>query len=149
VGDPFRASPKVGWRQGGRETAVKAAVGRAPVRGRSGLIIGLTRSGGEAVGGGDAEVPFYIVGGGVGRPGDGGEWAAAMMHHDGRGGGRFRRRSGRAVVGSDEGGGAAPAISGAEGGHREVARTRAREAAVVASVIQPGEKDDRAGLACQ
>jgi hypothetical protein len=46
--------------------AVKAAVGRAPVRGRSGLRIGAKRSGGEAVGGGDAGAPFYRVGGGAG-----------------------------------------------------------------------------------
>jgi hypothetical protein len=38
--------------------AVKAAVGRAPVRGRSALGIGAKRSGGEAVGGGDAGPPF-------------------------------------------------------------------------------------------
>jgi hypothetical protein len=30
------------------------------------------------VGGGDAEVPFYRVGGGAGRPGDEGELAAAV-----------------------------------------------------------------------
>jgi hypothetical protein len=57
---------------------VKAAAGRALVRGRSGLGIGARRSGGEAVGGGDAGVPFYRVGGGAGRPGDGGERAAVV-----------------------------------------------------------------------
>jgi hypothetical protein len=57
---------------------VKAAAGRAPVRGRSGLRIGERRSGGEAVGGGDIGAPFYRVGGGAGRPGDGGEWVAVV-----------------------------------------------------------------------
>jgi formylmethanofuran dehydrogenase subunit C len=47
-------------------------VGRAPVRGRSGLRIGARRSGGEVVGGGDAEAPFYRVRGGAGRQGCGG-----------------------------------------------------------------------------
>jgi hypothetical protein len=49
AGDPFRASLIVGRQRGDRATEVKAAVGRAPVRGRSGLIIG-ARSGGGAVG---------------------------------------------------------------------------------------------------
>jgi hypothetical protein len=104
VGDPFRVSPKVWRRRGGRATAVKAAAGRAPVRGRSRLRIGARRSAGGAVGGGDAGVPFYRVGGGAGRPGDGGERAAVVVRHDGGGGGRFRRGSAGAVVGSDEGG---------------------------------------------
>jgi hypothetical protein len=84
--------------------AVKAAAGRAPVRGRSGLGIGARRSGGEAVGGEDVGTPFYRVGAGAGQPGDGGEWAVAMVRHDGGGGGRLRRGSTRAMVGSDEGG---------------------------------------------
>jgi hypothetical protein len=48
------------------------------VRGHSGLGIGARWSGGGVVGGGDAEVPFYRVGGGEGRPGDEGELAAAV-----------------------------------------------------------------------
>jgi hypothetical protein len=48
-------------------------------------------------------VPFYRVGRGEGRPGDGGEQAAVVVHHDGGGDGRFRRGSARVVVGSDEG----------------------------------------------
>jgi hypothetical protein len=52
--------------------------------------------------GGDAGVTFYRVGGGAGRPGDGGEWAAVVGRHDGGGGGRFDRGS-PGVVGSDEG----------------------------------------------
>jgi hypothetical protein len=64
-------------------TAVKAAAGRALVRGRSGLRIGANRSGGEAVGGGVAGAPFYGVGGGAGWPIDGGEWAAAVVRYNG------------------------------------------------------------------
>jgi hypothetical protein len=52
------------------------------------------------------------------------------------------------VVGSDEGGGALT-ILGAEGGHREVAHARAREAGVVASAIRPVEEDYREEPACQ
>jgi hypothetical protein len=103
AGDPFQTSPKVGQWRGSRVTVVKAAVGRASVRGRLRLGIGARRSGGEAVGGGDVGVPFYRVGGGAGWPGDGGE--LAVVRHDGGGGGRFGRGSGGAVVGSDEGGG--------------------------------------------
>jgi hypothetical protein len=82
---------------------VKAAVGRGPMRGRSGLGIGARRSEAGAVGGGDAGVPFYRVRGGAGRPSDGGEWAAVVVHHDGGGGGRFGRGLAGAVMGSDEG----------------------------------------------
>jgi hypothetical protein len=89
AGDPFLASLKVGQQRGGQATAVMAATGRALVRGRSGLRIGPRRSGGEAVGGGDAGAPFYRVGGGAGRPGDRGVWAVAVVHHDGVGGGHF------------------------------------------------------------
>jgi hypothetical protein len=67
AGDLFWASPNTGRQRGGRA-----------VRGRSRLGIGARRSGGEAVGGGDAEAPFYRVGGGAGRLGDGGEQAAAV-----------------------------------------------------------------------
>jgi hypothetical protein len=103
AGDPFWASPKVGRWQGGQVTVVKAAAGRAPVRGRSGLGIGARRSGGGAVGGGDAGAHFYRVEGGAGWPGDRGERAAAVVRRDGGGGGCFRRGSTGAVVGSDEG----------------------------------------------
>jgi hypothetical protein len=75
------------------------------VRGRLGLRIGSRKSGGEAVGGGDVEVPFYRVGGGAGQLGYRGEQAVAVVHHDGGGGGHFGRGSAGAVVGSDEGGG--------------------------------------------
>jgi hypothetical protein len=126
--------------------AVKAAAGRAPVRGRSGLGIGARRSGGEAVGGEDAGTPFYRVGAGAGQPGDGGEWAVAMVRHDGGGGGRLRRGSTRAMVGSDEG--AASAISGVKGG-REAARACTREAAMAAAAIRPGEEVDWAGPTCR
>jgi hypothetical protein len=74
------------------------------VWGRSALGIEARRSGGEAVGGWDAEAPFYRVGGGAGRSGDEGEWAAAVVRHDGGGGNHFRRGSARAVMGSEEGG---------------------------------------------
>jgi hypothetical protein len=77
AGDPFRASPKVTRLRGGRATVVKAAAGSALVRHCSGLGIGARRSRGEAVGGGDAGVPFYRVGGGVGWLGDKGERAVA------------------------------------------------------------------------
>jgi hypothetical protein len=93
VGDPFRASPKVGWRWGGQATAVKAAAGRTPVRGCSGLRIGARRSGGEVVRGGDAWAPFYRVGGGAGRPSDVGERVVAVVRYNGGGGGRFGRGS--------------------------------------------------------
>jgi hypothetical protein len=83
---------------------VKAEAGRTPVQGRSGLGIGARRSEGEVVGGGDTGAPFYWVGRGAGRLGDGGELVATVERHDGCGGGRFRRGSARAVVGSDEGG---------------------------------------------
>jgi hypothetical protein len=46
-------------------------------------------------------------------------------------------------------GGGAPAISGAEVGHREAACVCAHEAVVAALAIWPREEDDRAGLACQ
>jgi hypothetical protein len=49
--------------------------------------------------------------------------------------------------GSDEG--VAPVVLGAEGGHREAARVRAREAMVAASAVRPGEEDDWAGPTCQ
>jgi hypothetical protein len=49
---------------------VKVAVGRAPMRGRSGLEIGARRSGGGVVGGGYARAPYYRVGGGAGRLGN-------------------------------------------------------------------------------
>jgi hypothetical protein len=71
VTNPLGTSPGSGRQRDGRATAVKPTVGRAPVRSRLGLRIGARRSGGEAVGGGDAEVPFYSVGGGAGCPGDG------------------------------------------------------------------------------
>jgi hypothetical protein len=64
---------------------MKAAVGRAPVRGHSGLEIGARRSGGEAVGGGDVRAPFYRVGGVARRPGDRGEWAAVVVRYNGGG----------------------------------------------------------------
>jgi hypothetical protein len=81
------------------------------VWGRSGLGIGARRSEGEVVGGGDAGVPFYRVGGGVGRLGDGGERVVAVVCHDGGGGGRFGKGSTGVVVGSDEGGGARRHVS--------------------------------------
>jgi hypothetical protein len=59
--------------------AVKAAEGRAPVWGHLGLEIGARRSGGEAVGVGDARAPFYRVGGGAGPPGGGGELVAVVV----------------------------------------------------------------------
>jgi hypothetical protein len=104
AGNPFWASLKVGQRRGGRATVVKAAAGRAPVRGRLRFRIMARRSGGGVVEGGDAGAPFYRVGGGAGRPGDRGEHAAVVVHHDGGGGDRFGRGS-AGVVGSDEGGG--------------------------------------------
>jgi hypothetical protein len=82
------------------------------------------------------------------RPDNGGEHAASVVHHAGGGGGCFWRGSAGAVVGSDEGGGGALTISGAEGGHREVAHARAREAGVAASAIWPVE-DYREEPACQ
>jgi hypothetical protein len=54
--------------------------------------------------GGDAGAPFYRVGGGAGRPGDGGERVVVMVHYNGGGSGRFGRGS-TGAVGSDEGGG--------------------------------------------
>jgi hypothetical protein len=57
--------------------------GGAPMRGCLGLEIGSRRSGGEAVGGGDAKALFYRVGGGAGQLGDRGERAAAVVRHDG------------------------------------------------------------------
>jgi hypothetical protein len=66
-------------------------------------------------------------------------------HHDGGGSGRFRRGLVRVVVVSDEGGGCSGRFRSRRGGHREVARTRAREAAVAVAAIRPGEEDDRAG----
>jgi hypothetical protein len=113
AGDPFRASPKVRLWWGGRAMAMKVAAGRTSVRFHSGLRIGARRSGGEAVRGGAAAVPFHRVGGGVGRPGDGGERAAAVVRYNGGGGGYFGRGSAGAV-GSDEGG--ALVVLGAEGG---------------------------------
>jgi hypothetical protein len=65
--------------------------------------LGARRSGGGAVRGGDAEAPFYRVGGGAGRPCDGVEWAAVVVRHDGGGGNHFGRGSARVVVGRDEG----------------------------------------------
>jgi hypothetical protein len=127
--------------------AVKAAVGRALVRGRSGLGIGARRSGEEAMGGGDTRAPFYGAGGGAGWPGDGGEHAMAVVHHDGGGGGRFRRGSVRALVGSVEGG--APVVSGVEGGRREVVHVCTCEAAVAASVVWLREEDNQAGPECR
>jgi hypothetical protein len=73
------------------------------VRGRSGLGIGARRNTGEVVRGGDAGAPFYRVGGGAGRPGDGGERVVVMVHYNGGGSGRFGRGS-TGAVGSDEGG---------------------------------------------
>jgi hypothetical protein len=113
AGDPFRASPKVRLWWGGRAMAMKVAAGRTSVRFHSGLGIGARRSGGEAVRGRAAAVPFHRVGGGAGRPGDGGERAAAVVRYNGGGGGYFGRGSAGAV-GSDEGG--ALVVLGAEGG---------------------------------
>jgi hypothetical protein len=113
-------------------------MGRALVQGRSGLRIGERRSGGEAVGGGDAGSPFYSVGGGAGRPGDGGEWATVVVHHDGGGSGHFGRGSAGAVVGSDEGWCFGRFGSG-RGGCAGRRRTHARDVAVAASAIQPEE----------
>jgi hypothetical protein len=78
AGDPFRASPKVGRRRGGRAMAVKVAAGRTPVQGCSGLRIRARRSGGEVVGGG--------------------ERAATVVRHDGGGGSCFRMGSIEAVL---------------------------------------------------
>jgi hypothetical protein len=111
------------------------------VRGRSELRIGVRRSGGEAIGGGDAGAPFYMVGGGAWQPGNGGQLAVSVVCHDGCGGGCFERGSTRAVVGSDEGGCFGHFTS--ERGCQEVVRVLTREAAVVA--VWPREKDDRAG----
>jgi hypothetical protein len=71
-----------------------------------------------------------------------------VVCHDGGGGGCFGRGSVRAVVGSDERWCSGRFRSGR--GCREVVRASAREATVVASVVQPGEEDDRqAGKADQ
>jgi hypothetical protein len=126
--------------------AVKAAVGRAPVRGHSRLRIGARRSGGGAVGGGDAEAPFYRVGGGAGWPGDRGEQVAVGVHHNGGGGGRFGRGSVGAVVGMMRG--VLRPFWEQKGGAGRW-RAHAREAMVAASVIRPGEEDDQAGPVCQ
>jgi hypothetical protein len=96
--------------------AVKATAGRAPVRGRSGLRIGARRSEGEAVGGGDVRAPFYRVGGGAGRSGDRGEWAAVVVRHDGGGGDRFRRGSAEVVGSEGECSGSFRSGRGAPGG---------------------------------
>jgi hypothetical protein len=72
------------------------------------------------VGGGDARVPFYRVGGGAGRPGVRGEWVAAVVRHNGGGGGHVRRGLARVVVVSDEGGG----CSGHYGSGRGTGRQR-------------------------
>jgi hypothetical protein len=116
------------------------------VLGLSGLGIEARRSVGESVGGGDAGALFYRVGGGVGRPDDGGEWVAVVVHHDGHGGGCFRRGSAGAVV--MRGGGCSSRF---RSGRWVPGRWRAHahEAVVVASAIRLGEEDDRAGPACQ
>jgi hypothetical protein len=71
---------------------------------------------------GDAEVPIYRVGGGVGQLGDGGERAAAVVRYNGGGGSRFGRGS-TGVVGSNEGGGVLRPFWEQKGG---VGRWRAR-----------------------
>jgi hypothetical protein len=71
-----------------------------------------------------------------------------VVCHDGGGGSCFGRGSVRAVVGSDERWCSGRFRSGR--GRREVVRASAREATIVASVVQPGEEDDRrAGKAGQ
>jgi hypothetical protein len=133
AGDPFQASMKVGrWRKS-QAVMVKAVAGRTLMRVRSGLRIGARRSGGEVVRGGDAGVTFYRVGGGAGRPGDGGEWAVVVGRHDGGGGDRFDRGS-PGVVGSDEG---CPGHFGSgRGGFRRM-RARTHKVVVVASAVLP------------
>jgi hypothetical protein len=74
---------------------------------------GLENGQGGAVGGGDAEAPFYRVRGGVGRPDIRGERVAAVVRHNGGGGGCSRRGSARWWWGVMRGGGA-PAVTGAE-----------------------------------
>jgi hypothetical protein len=143
AGDPFQASPKVERWRVGRAMMVKVAVGRALVRGGSGLIIWARRSGGEAMGGGDAGAPFYRVRGGAGRPGDGGKHAASVVHHDGGGGGCFGRGSAGAVVGSDEGG--ALAVLGADGGCQEAGRAHVRQVVAVAQWEGKGGWGGRGG----
>jgi hypothetical protein len=95
------------------------------------------------VGGGDVGVPFYRVGGGAGRPGDGGEHVAVVVCHDGGGGGRFGRGSFGVVVGIDEGGGCSDRF------RSEGRRARSHEAAVAASAVQPREEDDRVRPTCR
>jgi hypothetical protein len=110
--------------------------GESSCAGRSGLRNGARRSGGGAVGGGDAGVPFYRSGGGAGRPGIGGERGVAVVCHNGGGGGCFGRGSAGVVVGSDEGG--TPAVTGAEGASEGGACTH--KAAAVAAAVGLGRK---------
>jgi hypothetical protein len=46
--------------------------------------------------------PIYRVGGGAGRPGVGGEWAAAVVRHNGMKAAVSEGNRPRGVVGSDE-----------------------------------------------
>jgi hypothetical protein len=95
------------------------------------------------VGGADAGVPFYRVGGGVGQPGIGEEWAAAVVDPNGDEGGRFGRGSAGVVVGSDEGGGCSGRYGSGSGAGRRRARSRG-----FGSGGWPGEEDNQAGPAC-
>jgi hypothetical protein len=87
--------------EGGGVSVVKAAVGELWCGSLGAQKLG-KRSGGGAVGGGDAGALFYRVEGGAGRPGIKGEWAAVAMRHNCGGGGRFGRGSAGVMVGSDE-----------------------------------------------
>jgi hypothetical protein len=104
---------------------------------------GARRSGGGAVGGGDARAPFHRFRGGAGQTDIRGEQALAVVRHNGGGGGRFRRGSSRVVVGSDEG-----RCSGRYGRKRGVRRRCARASEVAAAVVAvgPGRKMTGWGL---
>jgi hypothetical protein len=114
--------------------------------GRSGIKNGARRSGGGAVGGGDAGAPFYRVRGGAGWLSIRGESVAAVVHHNGGGGGRFRRGSSGVVVGSYEGGG----CSGRYGSERGTGRWRVRMRGSNGSCGRwSGEEDNQARPTCQ
>jgi hypothetical protein len=107
-------------------------------------LLGMRREGRRGGGGADARAPFYIVRGGVGRPGIGVERVAVVVRHIGDEGGRFRRGSTWVVVGSDEGGGCSSRYGSGSGTGRWRARTRGG-----GSGGRTEEEDDRAGPVCQ
>jgi hypothetical protein len=129
-------------------------VGSTPVQSHSGLGIGARRSGGEAVGGGDAKALFCRVGGGAGRPGDRGKgggrrwwqhWPFDLGSKMTGWGPRVGQRGRGGLAGLAKGRGpVAIGGGGPMGGERGVGRSGWKERRAVAGPnLEPGQNSKR------